>query len=576
MHRTKRSMAIEIAAASSTRRVPLLRTARGVAATRRSNGCSTAPRFTANFLVDNQGMPAWVNSTIFNSAKSITPEQIPIASELVEGHWLYNHITKPEPISTSAELDEILETIENTVNLTVYEGGAIPASPNTASEYCSGSWRRDNAIMTVGMTLAALLEQEGSSNRAELVQKVKDELTAMASYDNESFQRGHFTSFLFLNPDPNENKRLAKEKFESDISGLPRAKQSIINGKLGEYTDWGHHQLDGLGAYLYTFFFAANQGIIDLKELDSILTAQNPENGQDSLFSVALHFLHEIGYENVTDVGPWENKSGRKRASSVNLCLAAFKEAKKYFESKDWNPNETITVNPNVNLKQIIDEAIKNGDAIKNERIPLDGSSAIETDEIPCDSALAFSLLFDPGLNEAQQDAIVQRLIENMGEYGIKRMPDELDAFFGENFASNPNGQGKWSVIYPGHKAAQWTLFDPILAVHFYRRYLKSGGEDEKSFLLADRFMKRSLSQLTKHDYEIEFFVNPFEKHTVEIPAGILPECRWQKKDGNREEWLPNPNSPLQMAHSVFAIMMAEATRAIELRESRINTELAA
>ncbi|OGI20253.1 MAG: hypothetical protein A3B68_05370 [Candidatus Melainabacteria bacterium RIFCSPHIGHO2_02_FULL_34_12] len=564
---------------SGIRRVPLLRTARGAITNNRrtNNGCFAVPRFTASFPVNNLcTTPAWVTSTIFNSAKLITPEQIPIASELVEGHWLHQHITKSDPISTSAELDEILETIERTVDLTVYESGAIPASPNAASEYSNSSWRRDNAIMTVGMTLAALLEPEGSEDREELVQKVKDELIAMASYDNDPFQRGHFTSFLFLNPDPNENKRLAKEKFESDINGLPRAKQSIIDGKLGEYKDWGHHQLDSLGAYLYAFFFAANQGIIDLKELDSILTGQNSENGHDSLFSVALHFLHEIGYEDVTDIGPWEYKTGKKRASSVSLCLAAFKEAKQYFESKGWNPNETITVNPNVNLKQIIDDAIEKGDAIKNERIPLDGSPAVETNEIPCDSALAFSLLFDPGLNEAQQDAIVQRLIENMGEYGIRRMPDELDAFFGENFASNPNGQGKWSVIYPGHKAAQWTLFDPILAAHFYGRYLKSGGKDEKSFLLADRFMKRSLSQLTKHDYEIEFFVNPLEKRTVKIPAGVLPEARWKKEDGEREEWLPNPNSPLQMAHGVFAIMVSEATRAIQLRESITNQALAA
>ena len=567
-------MVTEVALTNS-KRVPLLRTARSFA-TRRDNNCSTVPRFTASFPLANSQMPAWVTSTLNNSAELITLDQIPIASELVEGHWLREHIIKPEPISTSAELGEILETIENTIDITVYEGGAIPASPNVASEYRYGSWRRDNAIMTVGMTLAALLEPEGSGNRAELVQKVREELTAMASYDNESFQRGHFTSFFFLNSDPSENKRLAKEKFEHDINGLPRAKHSIINGKLGEYFEWGHHQLDGLGAYLYAFFFAANQGIIDLKELDGILTGQNPENGEDSLFSVALHFLHEIGYSDVTDVGPWENKPGRKRASSVNLCLAAFKEAKKYFESKSWNPNETIAVNPNVNLKQIIEEGIEKGDAVKNERIPSDGKPAVETDEIPCDSALALSLLFDPGLNEIQQDAIVKRLIENMGEYGIRRMPDELDAFFGENFASNPNGDGKWSVIYPGHKAAQWTLFDPILAVHYYRKYLKSDGRDEKSFLLADRFMKRSLSQLTKHDYEIEFFINPLKKRTVPIPAGILPECRWRKKDGDKEEWLPNPNSPLQMAHGVFAIMMAEATRAIQLHESRINLSLAA
>ncbi|GEM_PF-3094479 len=565
-------MAIETAAISGQRRLPLLTTASSTTLAHRVSRVEGRHNFSnptrPSSMALNQTMPARIQ---MSSAMLITPDQIPIASELIDGHWLASYITKPDPIST-VDLTEILKTIENTINITFYESGGIPASTNQASEYRDGSWRRDDAIMAIAMLLAANLETERSGDRQELIQRAKQELIAMAKYDNTPFHRGQFTSFLFLN-----NRGLAKEKFRTDIQGLPRAKYSIdANGALGEYYDWGHHQLDGLGTSLFAYFHAANQGFIELKDIDKVLTEQNPENGADSLFSVALHFLHEIEYWDQIDVGPWESFPAHKRASSVGICLAAFKEAKKYFDDRGWELEKTITVNSNVNLKQILEEGIRNGEAVINERIPSDGKLAVETDQIPSDSALALLLLLNPGLNEAQENAILQRVYENIGEYGIRRMGDEIDAFMGENYALNPNGRGKWSVIYPGHKAAQWTLFDPILATHYYRKFIKSGGNDENSFNLADKHFKRTLSQITKHDYQIEQFINPLEKRTVEIPAGILPEARWKRKDEHGETWLPNTNSPLQMAHGVFAIMMAEATRAIELKESGAEHALAA
>lgn len=524
----------------------------------------TIPRLTSRQVISTiQAGPA---------SPIILPEQIPIAKELVEGHPLAKYIMQNGPISSSSELGEILGRVDNTIHITAYENGGIPASPNEASEYRNGSWRRDNAIMIMGMILAAILEPEGSDARLELTKRIKEELIEMAKYDNQPFHRGHFTSFFFLNPNPNENKRLAKEKFKIDIHGLPRAKHSInSNGALDEYYEWGHHQLDGLGAYLFAFFFAANMGTINLKEIDDVLAEQNSENRIDSIFSVALHFLHEIEYWDQKDVGTWESFPTTKRASSVGICNAAFKEAKKYFEDRSWESEKIITVNPNVDLKRILEEGIKCGEATLNERIPSDGKPATETNEIPSDSALALLLLFNPGLNEQQERAILRRVYEQMGEYGIRRMGDLQDSFMGENYALNPHGQGKWSAIYPDHKAAQWTLFDPILATYYYRKYIESGGIDEESFLLADKHLKRTLSQITKQDYSIEVFVNPSEKITVHIPVGVLPEARWRKKDEHGEIWLPNTNSPLQMVHAVFAIMTAEATKAIKLREQMAN-----
>lgn len=508
------------------------------------------------------------------TARITSPNQIPIAGELAEEHWLKDFILRESPIISKSDVDKILETIENTIQISYFDNGAIQASPNPHSTYSFGTWRRDDAIMIHSfITAASVLE---GNDRNEILDKARKELIHWARFDNLPESRGRYTSFFFLNPDPGENRKLAKERFKKDINGLPRALASITNdGGLGEYYDWGHNQLDAIGSMLYMYFYSANNGVIDLKELDEILNVQNPENREDSILSVGLHLLHEIEYWDQNDLGAWEKEMGNKRASSVGLCLSAFQEAKKYFESKGWNPNQTFKVNAGVDIKRIIEEGIKNGEATISERIPSDGRPAVETDAIQKDSALAFLLLFNPNLNKKQEEAILNTVYELMGDYGFKRMPDNVDAFMGEDHTDNPHG-GIWSDLNkPNHSAAQWTLFDPILAGYYYKRYTDSEGLDENSFLLADKHLKRTLSQITKHDYNVEQFYETIrdgrkvtEKGNVFIPAGTLPEARFKKNNSSgSSEWLPNRNSPLQMSHAVLSNMMVELAKAIELKQ---------
>lgn len=507
-------------------------------------------------------IPIQIAQTNLDGIASIN--SIPISNELATGHYLERFIRKENPISSS-DIEYFLDKIN--LNLTYYENGGIPASPNDASEYNRKSWRRDNAIVIHSMFRAAA---DCQADKLEVIERAKVELTRIASFDTQPFHRGHFTSFLW--PD----QWSAKSRYSVDVNGLPRVMSSINqDGYLDDYHDWAHNQLDSLGSWLFTVFHAANSGELNLKELDNQLSEQNPENKLDSIFSVAIQFLNKIEYWDQIDKGPWEKVDGHRRASSIGICLAAFKEAKKYFERNGWDREKVINIHPNVDLKKMLEDGIKYGDEALAYRIPSDGRKAVETNEIPNDSALAFLLLINPGLSEVQETAILKTLYGLMGEVGFKRMEDHIDTYMGMNYADNPDGLGKWSAPTPDHKAAEWTLFDHILAIHFYRKFREkcetSGIIDKELFLRADKHFKRSLAQITRYDYNYKKFVNKYEKKQVFVQGGSVPEAYWLRKNESGKEWLPNENSPLLMANATFTMMLSEAIDSIKLWQSLNN-----
>ena len=512
--------------------------------------------------------------------RAYSAADLTISPKLLKLHWLEQQIKSPEPIMNMAEVRMILETVERTLNIQSLAGGAIPASINPSSSYSQGSWRRDNAVMQLAMMATATTVN--GENCAEAKAMLVNQLIASAMFDNRPDQRPRFTEILFADP------ASAYSRFHADVLNLPRNKAGI--GKQGEMTDfreWGHNQLDGFGASAYSVFRAANKQLIDLRQLDSMLDSQNEHNKADSIFSVQLQFLHKIRFWEQKDLGPWEKVNGVGRACSVGICLAAFKEARKYFADRDWNFQGTCHVHPGVDLRAIINESISKGEEALKKRIPMDGRLAVESDEQAEDAALSFLFLFNPGLAPEQEAAILGTITSLIGPFGIRRMPDSADLFMGENHNLN---DGIWGIDHPQHKAAQWTLFDPILAAHFYKKFTKSDGKDLHSLMLADKHMKRTLSQVTKRHHEVDYQKDSGRSRAF-IPAGTLPEARFlvhsdkvqvrheanlhkgfihhldiTGRQGKLEHrWVPNENSPLQMAHAAFFIMIAEQMRAIDV-----------
>ena len=510
-----------------------------------------------------------------------------ITEELTEGHFLKSFIVQEGPI-TNADVKGILDKLPR-LSLAYYENGGMPGSTNKVSPYQDGSWRRDDAIMLYSLINAASFPFLDRESKLELEKIIKQKLTQFACFDNDPSQREHYTSFFFLDSqDANRNRELAKQKFRKDIQGLPRAKASINSeGYLGDYVDWGHDQLDSFGLMLYVYFYAANQGIIDLKELDSHLTniekeRQSPgerqrgektNNEKDSIFSVMINFLLTVEYHSQDDRGAWEKEQAYQRTSSVGLCQLAMLEAKTYFENRKWDPNKIIRINENVDLKAKMKEGIHHGDGVLNMRIPSDGRNAVETDKTPNDAALAFLLLFNPNLTEEQEKAI-EKALEDLDDRRFKG-----DNFMGQNYALNPKGKGEWADPVEGFEEARWTIFRPMRAAYYYKKYIKSvekGLPDEESFEKANHHFKKTLPLITKQKYVFEQHVNQYEKVTVEVDAGVLPEAWWKLAQGNDERWLPNSNSPLNMASAIFGVMITEAIKANNLRESMSGSILAA
>lgn len=457
------------------------------------------------------------------------------------------HSEVPAPPDAFSDLKEAIDSIN--FHIASYPTGAMPASTNPSSGYRNFAWTRDMALKAF-----ALSEIGDIENATKAV-------NCLARFYGRFEERGRFTAFLWdKNP---------KSKYKSpDNFSFPQIRAWINgNGEMVESTqNWLHNQLDAIGMWLWVTFKLANEDKIKLGELDKYLKESvNHQNGEDSIFSVALSCLNRIEFWDQVDVGSWEDFKGHKRASSIGICLSAFKEAYKYFQTRNWNSikvwNESL-------LKSELENGIKHGEIVLKERIPNDRNrKAVETDYFPSDAALTFLLYpFNPGLTEEQEKAIINTLNDNTGEVGIRRRhPDWNDNYVGMDYIYNPKSEGIYSdTSLPGYKAAQWTLFDPLIAAYYYKKFSDSNGSDTESLLLAHKYAERAIAQITK---EKDSYTKSTGEH-IKIEQGIIPEAYWF--DSHEQRWRANENSPLLMAEAAFLLMLKEANQALILQEQNL------
>jgi hypothetical protein len=176
---------------------------------------------------------------------------------------------------------------------------------------------------------------------------------------------------------------------------------------------------------------------------------------------------------------------------------------------------------------------------------------------------------FDCNLKVERQNTILRTVYRNMGAHGFRRWDVDLetgpDLYVGQEYFLNrdPRDKGEFAKNRDGFRPAEWTLFDPLLAAYFYRRFIQSNGGDHESLLYADRHLKRSLSFITPTTHAL--FVEG-KGRMYEIPAGILPEAfAW---DSVRGEWRPNHNSPLLIAQAALGLAFERAHEAHLLAQS--------
>ncbi|MCO6430456.1 MAG: hypothetical protein J5J00_06295 [Deltaproteobacteria bacterium] len=474
----------------------------------------------------------------------LLPDQIPLCPSLVRRHPLGKFIRSALPISHQ-DLSAILSNLQFEIHL--YDTGTIPAGLNPASDYAQHAWTRDAAIVAIAL---AMTRHPNESRKA---------MSNIACFYGREEQRSRFIGFHY------DNDPAAKYRYGNPNRDLPhiRARIDESGNMIESEQDWSHSQLDAIGMWLYATFWLANRNLLDLKAIDHLITADiNPDNGIDSIYSVALKFLNRIRFWEQHDHGPWEDRLEPSRASSVGICVAALKEALAYFERNNWDTFQIYNPEGGPSLREELSTGLIEGERVLTARIPKSGSAAVETERYPSDSALAFLLFpFNPGLSGTQERAILSALYrDRMGEVGFTRRDN--DEYLGMDYPINESGCF-CDISKEGYKAAEWTLFDPLISAYYFQRYLSSSGMDEASFLLGERHLKRSLAQITKSK---DSYVKVYDSCKVEIPAMRLPEAYWF--ESSSKKWRANENTPLLMAEAASAMMFERGIEASKLWET--------
>ncbi len=505
-------------------------------------------------------------------------KSVPISEQLAAGHPFERFIRKSKPLNIS-DLHQILGHPMLDLSLIGFKTGAISAAVQNhlldyegsghAEDYSRNMWARDSIIT------AAALNRAGFSDKAEQIVK------NLWNFAGSEHHRGKILQFHW---GPMEERR---RRFIEGNDG-PHIKFSIgAGGEIGFCNhDWGHQQLDALGAMVWAPYRFANNaakngeqsegGHFDLRLLDPDRSAT------DSILPAALKMFYGAGVHDTLDYGPWEDIREWRRATSVGIVVAALREASEFHEREGWGvlPVEYNGRQDPRTFRSQVQETLGRCLETVHNRIPTEGLAA-ECDRRPVDSAMMLLLYpFDCGLSVERQNTILRTVYRNMGEVGFRRWERDAfegpDRYVGQDYHHNrnPEDKGEFAARSNAMRPAEWSLFDPLLAAYFYRRFVESGAREIESYVYADRHLKRSLSFITPG---VSVLNVAGKGRSFTIPRGILPEAfAW---DSRRESWLANHNSPLLMAQAALGLAFERAQDAIllvdaYLREARILEEV--
>lgn len=261
--------------------------------------------------------------------------------------------------------------------------------------------------------------------------------------------------------------------------------------------DWPNAQNDALGYAMCLIGMLAGEGALKLTGAHVALL--------DSLVT----YLKAIEYWHDKDSGHWE-ESAKCGASSIGAVVAGLRAVRSV-----------------VSDAQSVDELIAEGQKALEALLP--NESRTPGQERDADGAVLF--LVSPlevvkGEAAAQIVDLVRRDLE--GEIGVKRYvgdsywaPDYREHFqMGDRAADFTDRMDERDAFLKSGLEAQWSLFDPMLAVYF----AKQGNAD-----LAHYYLARSLGQLLNVDGELK-----------------MPEAYFSEGG----EWVPNDHIGLLWAEA--------------------------
>lgn len=235
---------------------------------------------------------------------------------------------------------------------------------------------------------------------------MRDQLYANYCYyylgDKRKFREGVRVAFDMLYK--------SRKKIEEAICNKPEYTHNYIHAKFSSETleeitnDWGHHQIDAIGLFLYMVGFAEEKGI-------SVIESENDRE----MLQLLVGYLISVRYWEMPDNGMWEEWC-ELHSSSIGAALAGLVKIK---EQK---------------LAVVADSLIAHGAAALNNLLPK---------ETPCrEQDLAQLSLIWPYrvVSDRTRDEILNRVIKNLTQ------SKGLNRYLNDNYYRSDNGiSAEWT-----------------------------------------------------------------------------------------------------------------------------------
>jgi hypothetical protein len=250
-----------------------------------------------------------------------------------------------------------------------------------------------------------------------------------------------------------------------------------FEARTGDRTDpWSHMQLDALGLFLAAYGTFAQAGLLA------------PDS---ALLSRFCRYLAAICYWERPDLGHWEEWPAVVRTSSLGCCVAGLRAVSPLLRGVARSPGPPCAAESGAACWAAQAEHLASLGA--EQLVPRLGGagadqSAWETEGRADDAAL-LTLLLPPlasqlGLTRQQRDSIVASALRLRRPHGVLRY--ENDSYYGADYqlrlrrwkarqacdhSAYPDRAERDSWAVPRCEA-QWTIFEPLLLLHFLERHL--------------------------------------------------------------------------------------------------------
>ena len=265
--------------------------------------------------------------------------------------------------------------------------------------------------------------------------------------------------------------------------------------------EWANAQNDAIGYGLLFIGESVKDGILPN---DPSLT---------KLIDLLINYLEVVSYWQDEDSGHWEEIK-KLNASSIGTVISGLRAVR-----------ETAT------NKVKLEALIARGEDTLQGILPFE--SKTPDNEREYDAAQIF-LVEPQQLITGEQAARIINGVEKalVGDHGIRRYNG--DSYWGPDYRehfqlgsraidfSNPKNMALRDYYLNSDDEAQWTLFDPMIALYYIHQYEAARSESDKK--QADKFIARSLISVVTH-----------EKPNGEI-VWRIPESFFKQKG----EWVPN------------------------------------